>query len=205
MEKGQKFLVIRYGKNIVDNCIEKHIDVLSKLGSCWFGKIGTAPSQKFINMIMSERTPRLILYSKEEVFECDITEVSYEKPQNEYPEYYDEKIFGGALLPKIYFRLSRIEKIDKKELTDYIIVSSRGKLIDTLNRSMTSFFLAEYPDKSAKNKKDTVIKEYKIKESKILDVNDCIYRNAGVCNCKGFINYNYECERPSSCIKQKRW
>lgn len=61
MKKGQQFLVVRYGTNIVDDCIKKHIDVLSKSGSCWFGKIGTPPSEKNIANIMKYDNPTIIL------------------------------------------------------------------------------------------------------------------------------------------------
>ena len=37
-----------------------------------------------------------------------------------------------------------------------------------------------------------------------LTENDCVYRKAGKCGLKGFVNYQYECDRPANCIRQKR-
>ena len=154
--------------------------------------------------MLNEDNPRIILYSKEAAYECDVEEATYEQPIDHYPKYYDDYIFGTALLPRIYFKLGSMRKIDKTELSPYLVVSSKGRLLDTLQRSMTSFFLCEYPDKEGKNveKKDKTLRT--INDKKKLGVNECIYRVDGYCTCKGFVNYQYECERPSTCIKQKR-
>ena len=204
MDVGQKFITIRYGTNIIANCIERHQDVIEKDGYCWFGKIGTPPSKKFINTFMNEDKPRVILYSKEAAFECDVMDVSYEQPKDHYPDYYDEYILGTALLPKVYFKLGSIHQIDKAEMSPYIVSSSRGRLLDTLHRSMTSFFLSEYPDKDGKTPEKKLKRKYTVKDRQELGANDCVYRLKGKCTCRGFVNYQYECERPSTCVKQKR-
>ena len=204
MDIGQKFITIRYGTNIIADCIEKHQEVIEREKYCWFGKIGTPPSKKFLNAFMNENHPRIILYSKEAAYECDVLDVSYEKPSDHYPEYYDEYIFGTVLLTKIYFKLGSIRQIDKSEMTPYLVTSSRGRLLEALHRSMTSFFLSEYPDKEGKIREKMSTRKYTIKERQELGVNECVYRVKGKCACKGFVNYQYECERPSTCIKQKR-
>ena len=49
LQQGQKLLVLRYGKQIIENCIELHQEKIDSLGYCWFGKLGTVPSKKSID------------------------------------------------------------------------------------------------------------------------------------------------------------
>lgn len=89
-------------------------------------------------------------------------------------------------------------------LNQAIIVSSGNKLQDTLNKSMSSYFLAEI------SKKEIQIRKVKDKITKMskpqntLSENDCCHRKDGKCSLKSCVNYLYECDRPNMCIKQKR-
>ncbi|MGC6178317.1 hypothetical protein [Lacrimispora sp. 38-1] len=199
IEEGQKVLILRYGKK--KDCIDKHIEVIKENGYCWFGKIGIIPSAKAIKAIQDEDAPKIVLYSQGKGFVADVTEISYEKPQEGYPAYYQTELFDELVFPKSYYKLTSIEPLDGNELDKLRIVSSGNRVLDTLNRSMSSFFFAE----CGKTRPMPVIKKKTTQpKKKEIDINNCAYREDGMCGHKGFVNYKYECERPSSCRGQKR-
>ena len=55
MVEGQKFLVVRFGTNIVEDCVNKHQEVIEQKGYCWFGKIGVVPSKKVLQSVFDGR------------------------------------------------------------------------------------------------------------------------------------------------------
>lgn len=181
---------------------KKHREVIEFKGYCWFGKIGVVPSQKAIDAITKEATPKIILYSQGKGYVADVSEIRYEKPDNGYPEYYNDELFDKLIFPKSYFKLLDIQALSNEDLSKLRIVSSGRQAIETFNRSMSSFFFAEYgksrPVEIKRNKIDANSKK------KELDMNDCSYRKNGICNRKGFASYEFECSRPSTCIGQKR-
>lgn len=205
MESGQKLIVIRYGDNIVPDCIAKHKEVIDEIGYCWFGKIGTAPAKKAITEVLSYDNPQIILYSRGSAFLCNLAETSYDKPTDGTPEYYNNYLYDKLIIPKIYFKFIAIEELNIIELTKMVVVSSRNNLVDTLNRSMSSFFFAEYGtsvNKTEKEKSVTVI-EKTLRKKEVKDPNGCKYKKDGKCSNKSCISYLYEFERPSMCLKQK--
>ena len=100
-----------------------------------------------------------------------------------------------------------IEKICRssrqRERAPTVVCSSRNNLVDTLNRSMNSLFLVE--DTRDKINRLQFFDALKISRRKeILDENDCRYRKDGKCNHRYNVNYQYECLKPSICLKQRR-
>ncbi len=205
MDLGQQFLVLRFGTNIQPNCIEEHQKVIDRVGECWFGKIGVVPSNKAIKAVMAVEKPKLILYTKSHAYECDFTEVVLERPFMNYPDYYEVELFSKGIEPKSYYKLTTIKEVELQELNKYVVVSSRNKLTETLYKSMSSYFFAEYPDKDQMAPPVSRHKEKKSKyDKKLLPSNDCRYRKDGRCTLRSCINYKYKCERANMCIKQKR-
>ena len=204
MDVGQRFLVIRFGTNIIANCIEEHQEVISKKGYCWFGKIGVVPSKKALDDVLSQEKPVIMLYTRNHAYECVLTEASTEKPKEGYPAYYETELYEQGRYPKSYYKLTSITEVPISDLSQYVVVSSRNPLMNTLNKSMSSYFYAEYPDKDAPRTETTSSKPTSKKPRELLPVNECRYQKNGRCTLKGFVNYQYECERPSSCMRQKR-
>jgi len=200
----QKILILRYGTNIVSNCIQLHEDVIRQYGYCWFAKLGRAPSKKVISDVFKDGKGIVILYSKGAAFVCHFIDITEKRPIEAYPMYYDEYIYGSGYIPSIYIKLKSIRKLAPTELERLIVSSSRNRLTDTLSRSMNSFFVAETEDyiKSVKSKPKPN-KKNNLKSNK-LNVKDCKYRNNGICKCKSCISYDYECIHPDMCLKQKR-
>lgn len=142
LQEGQKVLIIRYGKK--NDCIEKHNEVIVDKDYCWFGKIGVVPSKKVVDAIFNEEFPKIILYSQGKGYVADVDEIVYEKPADGYPKYYQGELFDEQVFPKSYFKLISIEQITNEDLSKLKIVSSGSQALETLYRSMSSFFFAEY-------------------------------------------------------------
>ncbi len=204
MEVGQRFLVVRFGTNIIANCIEEHQEVIRKNGYCWFGKIGVVPSKKALDDVLSRDNPIVMLYTRNHAYECSLSEVITEKPEEGYPDYYETELFEQGRYPKSYYKLTSIKEIPIGELSKYVVVSSKNELMNTLNKSMSSYFYAEYPNKEAVRNELSQVKPTVSQKKELLPVNDCKYQKEGRCTLKGFVNYQYECERPSTCMRQKR-
>lgn len=208
MEYGTKMVLLKYGRT-PRNCIDLHIKQIEQTGLCWFGKIGVAPSISVIRSKIGEGEINVLLYCQDEIYLCRCIDIQNERPLDNYPRYYEDYLYGRGIIPRIYFCLKSIEKIDKNNLSDCVILSSRNNMFDTVKRSMASFFYVEYADprkepishQPVEKAKDSVRRR---KEKKIIiSPNDCVYREGGVCTNKRCISFQYECIRPSSCAKQK--
>ena len=201
LPKDKKILVLRYGTNIEKNCIRLHQEVLENKGSCWFGKLGRSPSEKVIKQVMNDDIGHVILYAREGAFLATFDKVIDTKPDDSYPEYYETLLYADGYIPSMYFRLLEIEPLESAALQELIVSSSKSQLIDTLYKSMNSFFCVEY-----KNGKQTEVKKEVTKaevKKEISTPDGCIYRKDKKCHKKGFVNYQYECERPNLCVAQK--
>lgn len=211
LKRGDRFLILRYS-NGPYNCIQNHREVIDKLGYCWFGKIGVAPTEKTLSEKLSENNPLVVLYCHGDAFICQLLEVSTKRPPDGYPLYYQRFLFDRKLYPKMYFKLGSIEEFPKDIFSKCVSLSSKRPLIDSLTRSMASCFYGEYPlddivrplpENTPKKKKEEKKAEAKPKKNLPVDKNSCVYQENGRCTCKRCISYGYECERPNSCAKQK--
>lgn len=215
MEKDEKFLLIKYGRIAgVGDCIERHLKVLNEKGYCWFGKIGTAPVVSCIKEKIGDLPIKVLLYSQGKVHICTCEEIVSIKPDEGYPSYYDTYLINRGMAPSIYFKLTSITEYPSDEFAKCASLSSGRKLSETVYRSMASFFYGVYTSKlvlcdagDIKEKKPVERPKKKAHEKKgkavKLDMNSCKYRENGLCRCKSSINYSYECDRPSNCLKQK--
>ena len=202
LKPGQKLLVLRYGNQIIENCIEKHIEIIDKKGYCWFGKLGLIPSKKLMDAVFSEEIPMVILYSRQGAFLCEVEESTENKPKDGYPDYYKTELFDNYTYPSVYFKLKSINKIDMETVNDFTVISSGNKALDTLNNSMSSFIFVCYGERT-----EEMIKAHKKQDNnkrEKLPENDCVYRKEMLCSLKSCVNYQYECDRPAFCSKQKR-
>ena len=206
LHQGQRLLVIRYGVNIERNCIELHDQIIRSKGYCWFGKIGIAPSKASYLPVLEEDSPSIVLYNRRGVYLCDFAEISFDCPKNNFPEYYKNALYEQYEFPSCYFKLGSITEIPIDYLSDFYVVSSGNDALTTLNNSMSSFLFVSYgrlSDEELEKIKNKKLQTQK-KNRPILSVNDCYYKKEGICTLKSCISYQYECDRPSSCAKQKR-
>lgn len=205
MIEGNKVLILKYGTNNMYDCIEKHKELIEKNGYCWFGKIGKMPGETKVKEIMDQEISQIVLYSQGKAYLCDVEGYQIDKPDKGYPAYYDSFLYARNIMPSMYFRLSSLSELKIEELSKCVISKSGRNVIETLTRSMNSFFYAELPDKNYKKPEVKEKKERKPKkvEKKEVASNDCIYRIDGICENKRCISYEYECISPSRCAKQK--
>ena len=208
IEKGDKFIILKYGSGIY-NCIERHQEVLDKCGYCWFGKIGVSPSEFAIKSKLNPERMLAVLYCQGTAHLCTIIDIATSKPEAGYPSYYEQFLYARNIIPKMYFKLGSIELLPAGELTKCVTMSSGRTLAETVSRSMASFFYGECPEddviiqpKPAVEKQRTPKPKAK-KKLTVYDKNSCVYRKDGMCTNKRCINYEYDCDRPSTCIKQK--
>lgn len=202
LQQGQKILILRYGKQIVEECIKLHQDIIEDSGYVWFGKLGTAPGKKSIDSILDEEYPQLILYTRGEGYLCSVENISYDIPAGGYPEYYRNELFDKLIYPSVYFKLTLIEKIEISNLDKLTVVSSGNSALDTLMHSMASFLFVSYGKTARAEIK--IKKNVEPEKRELLSENDCVYKKDGRCGLRGFVSYQFECERPSSCMRQKR-
>lgn len=198
----------------IGDCMERHLEVLENNGFCWFGKLGTAPSESSIEKKIGNMPITIILYSQGKTHICSCSEITSSKPKNGYPKYYDKYLINRGMEPSVYFKLTSIAEFAPDDFNRCVSLKSGRKLNETVHRSMASFFYGIYTDEGFTPIED-VIQTHKYKSltnntgvgkrSKGLkmDLNSCKYRENGLCTCKSSINYTYECDRPSSCLKQK--
>lgn len=197
LKRGQDILVLRYSTSVVDNCVEEHISIIKKLGYCWFGKVGNTPNDKMMSIILSYERPALLLYKKGKAYLCEMAGYTKNKPKEGYPSYYDEE----HILARCYFKLVSIEEANLEILEQLIVKSSKRTLRDIYSGHCTSsFHFVSYKEIIDSEPANSFIIEKREK----LDKNDCIYRIDGMCSLKTCINYQYECDRPAFCSKQKR-
>ena len=154
--------------------------------------MGRIPSDKIINAVFKESAPTLVLYQKEASYLCRIEKIVTEIPQDGYPEYY--KMLSKK--PTSYIKILSMKECSEDILKTSVVVSTGNYVLDTLYHSSLSFLLAEYRCLQKNSK------EYD--ETELLKPNDCRYRKSGRCSYRSCINYEYECDRPSACAKQKR-
>lgn len=199
MKDGQKILIIRYGTNIISDCIEKHLEVVKKYGYCWFGKIGTSPSVKVLDAVSTEEEPMIILYSKENAYSASLLEISKDIPIEAYPDYYNKYLYAEDLYPSVYFKITDMQKMDVNELEKYSIASSGNRLLSTLYSSMSSFFIAKYGKGTSVSKKQTGATG---SNKFTVGSKECKFLEAGYCRNKRSINYQYDCIHPELCLKR---
>ncbi len=206
LQPGQKLLVVRYGVNIEENCIELHKQIILLKGYCWFGKIGIVPSKSSYQPVLGEENSAIILYNRRAAYLCSFLDICFDKPEEGYPAYYQYALFDQYEFPRCYFKIGSITEIPQESLSEFYVVSSGNDALTTLNNARTSFLFVSY-GKLSENELDKIRRKQLLmqKESRpVLSTNDCYYRKEGVCTLKSCISYQYECERPSSCAKQRR-
>ena len=203
--KGDMILLLRYSDFHGVDTINEHAAVAIRDGFCWWAKLGKTPSPQYIEKFMACETHNALLYTAGALHRCSVLEISSERPTQNYPDYYDRDIFSlRDSLPNLFFKITNVEPVELSLLEDYVVMSSGKPALHDLKKTISSYFVIQHKDywvePVKKERKSSATK----KESKSSTSNSsCIYRKDGVCDNRRCINYQYECERPSQCIKQK--
>lgn len=198
-------LLLRYSNYHGIDTIDEHKKVIDKNGYCWFGKIGKIPSQKYISTFQKEEDNIAYLYTYGILHECRISEISFERPIDGTPSYYEHELYiKEDLTPQIFFKLDYIKEADVDILDNYLVVSSGKDIKYDLKKSISSFYLIR--DKKAgftpRKKRQTNTTTFSPpKKAKI--PKDCVFNDNNTCLNPKCINYNYDCIGAQRCVKQK--
>ena len=134
---------------------------------------------------------------------CEVGDIKRGRPDTAYPKYYERDIFNAENEPDVYFKMLSIESIDMSFLEDYVVAASGKPVIYDLKKSISSYMYIQHKD--APRKEKTTKKQVKKKAAPELkvDMKSCAYKKDGKCGNRSCVNYLYDCERPSNCLKQK--
>ncbi len=139
--ENEELVLIRYSNMFGYDTILEHKKIIDKLGYCYFGKVGKKTSTSHLKSLMSSNIPKIILKSKNEAYLCIVEDIIFETPNNGYPDYYKEELFKKNNYPSMYYKITKIIKIDKSILTNFVVKSSLNPLPLALQQSMTSQLL----------------------------------------------------------------
>lgn len=199
--KGQQVIMFRINLNVRKDSIECHLKTLEEHGFCWFGKIGRVPQEKKLKELFNQKSPHMLLYTKKELYCCDIDNYAYERPSEGYPEYYQTEFFNKGTELNCYIRVTSIQKVPLEQLKKYYVATTAKTAADTLTTSKATFMFLIYDQIPEIQKKTRTSKstEKRIKNN----ARYCRFRKNDVCTNIYSVNYEYECLHPELCIKQQ--
>ena len=128
-----------------EGTIAAHGGVIERLGYVWYGKMGSAISQKAASDLMENEKPRILLIHSGGTrrFWAYVDAVQRETPDMEgIPAYYRDKAddFG------CWFRVQRFEAAPKDVMAQCTVPSSGNKLSIASRRSMSPYFIIDAPN-----------------------------------------------------------
>lgn len=200
LNMNDRILILRYSDFHGVDTIAAHQKVISESGHCWWAKIGKQPSERYLKEFLEQEKKIVLLYTSGQLYRSELGSVLRERPQSNYPSYYERDIFDQEDEPSVYFDLLSIKEIGLSFLDDYVICSSgKGALYD-LKKTISSYMFIQ--DKSLPLPPKPEPRKRKPKKV-ALDQSSCVYKRDGKCANRSCINYEYECLRPRYCIKQR--
>ena len=138
---------MRFAENFApdEGTIAAHEAVIEQLGYVWYGKMGTAVSQKAAANLMANDEPRVLLIHSGGTrrFWAYVDAAQKETPDlKAIPAYYRDKAgdFG------FWFRVKRFEAAPKDVMASCIVPSSGNTLSIASRRSMSPYFIIDAPD-----------------------------------------------------------
>ncbi len=137
-------IALRFGEHFSPPCgtIAAHQEIIDSIGHVWYGKMGTAVSDKVIASIRSMEQPRILLIrsGKAERYWAYITEIQRKTPpENEIPEYYRD----SAKSFKTWFKVKEFKLAARDVMSKCKVASSGNALGDVSKHSMSPYFIIE--------------------------------------------------------------
>lgn len=142
-----KTIALRFGEHFAPNegTIAAHQELIDKYGFVWYGKMGSAVSDKVIAEIMKNDIAKVLLIrsGRVERYWAVITDIQHSVPENKYiPEYYRD--IAGTF--KTWFKVSEFVQAEKDVLGHCFVSSSGAPLNEVSKHSMSPYFIIEYKD-----------------------------------------------------------
>ena len=139
-----KTIALRFADNFapVGGTIAAHNEIIDKYGYVWYGKLGSAVSQKVIDEIMKNDNPKILLIhsGKTGRYWAYIESVQHDIPEKKtIPEYY--KNTAGVF--KTWFKVVKIINAPSNVLSICKVASSKRPLAEVSKSSMSPYFIID--------------------------------------------------------------
>lgn len=122
--------------------IFEHQLLIDKNGYVWYGKLGSCPSKKVQDAILSNDDPKILLIhsGKFDRYWLHISQISKEPEIEFVPEYYRDNYqnFG------CWFKVIRIEQAENNVISKCVVASSGEPLGEVSKHSMSPYFIIDY-------------------------------------------------------------
>lgn len=137
-----KTVALRFSDNFAPDTrtISAHNEVISQYGYVWYGKLGSAVSQKVINDILKNDNPRILLIhsGKADRYWAYVKKIQHEMPgKKQIPGYYRD----NARIFKTWFKVIRFENAAGNVLSQCKVASSNRPLTEVSKSSMSPYFI----------------------------------------------------------------
>ena len=139
-----KTVALRFSDNFApaEGTIQAHIDVITKYGYVWYGKLGLPLSQKAVTYILSNPDPVILLIhsGKTARYWAHVSEVHRDVPDKQaVPEYYR----NNTERFRCWFKIKQIDPAPKDVLSRFRVISSGAILGEVSRSSLSPFFIIE--------------------------------------------------------------
>lgn len=143
-----KTIALRFGEHFAPECgtIAAHEEIIKQNGYVWYGKMGSAVSEKNISTILENEQPQILLIcsGKTKRYWASVAAIQKEVPQREsIPEYYRE--IAGTF--KTWFKVTSFKEAPKDVMSCCTVTSSGNSLSEVSKHSMSPIFCIEYKPK----------------------------------------------------------
>lgn len=135
-------IALRFAENFApaEGTIAAHRNVIDRCGSVWYGKLGSAVSDKNANLALNSKEPRLLLIRSGgiERYWAYFDAVSKTVPDlSLVPSYYRQMAekFG------FWFHVLRIVEAPRDEMSQWVVASSGKTLSEASRQSMNPYFI----------------------------------------------------------------
>lgn len=142
-----KTIALRFGEHFAPSCgtIAAHQKIIDELGYVWYGKLGSAVSEKNIEAIMANEIPKILLIcsGKTDRYWAYVSEIKKTSPETKaIPEYYRDE--AGVF--KTWFKIVSFEAAPKNIMSQCCVASSGTPLGEVSKHSMSPYFVIEYKE-----------------------------------------------------------
>ena len=142
-----KTIALRFGEHFAPKCgtIAAHQEIIDELGYVWYGKLGSAVSEKNIAEIMKNESPKILLINsgKADRYWANIVEIRKTTPEaNGIPKYYRDNTEKF----KAWFKVVSFETAPKNIMSQCCVASSGTPLGEASKHSMSPYFIIEYTE-----------------------------------------------------------
>lgn len=138
-------VALRFADNFAPEpgTIAIHRNLIEENGYVWYGKLGNPISQKVIQELLSQKSPRILLIhsGKTDRYWAKVADIQRKQPcLDEIPFYYREQ----AEEFKTWFKFTDIEVAESDVMPKCKVASSGDTLSNVSRHSLSPYFIIDY-------------------------------------------------------------